>query len=185
MARRGALSSRGRSSAQQLLCSFLARSRFLQVPFRGSPSSACALRQRRSPLGLPAPRHGDRWTGRFLRANFPVRASVPRRGGVVVWQRRVHRDSRPNRKGSPRNKVRPAAISFYSLRRCSPGQASCCRVLFPAHQYALTARSALIPNRIIDLVVRRPLVPVRPPPHQLDPKTISLSFHESSRNSEI
>jgi hypothetical protein len=27
-----------------------------------------------------------------------VRASVPRRGGVVVWQRRVHRDSRPDRK---------------------------------------------------------------------------------------
>jgi hypothetical protein len=103
MARRGALPSHGRSSAQQLLNSFRARSRFLQAPFRGSPSSACALRQRRSPLGLPTPRHDDRRTGRPLRADFSVRASVPRRGGVMVWRRCVHRnsrhrDSRPDRK---------------------------------------------------------------------------------------
>jgi hypothetical protein len=135
MARRGALSSRGRSSAQQLLCSFLARNPFLQVSFRGSPSSACALRQRRSPLGLPAPRHGDHWTGRSLRANFPVRASVPRRGGVVVWQRRVHRDSRPNRKAVRAIKFarpRPRFALCVAARRVKPHVVASCFLLASA-----------------------------------------------------
>jgi hypothetical protein len=96
--RRGALPRRGQPSAQQLLCSFPAHSRFLQTSFRGSPSSPYALRQRRPPLDLPAPRHGDHRTGRPLRADFPVRAFVPRHGGVVAWRRRVHLGSRPDRK---------------------------------------------------------------------------------------
>jgi hypothetical protein len=43
---------------------------------RRASCSACVIRQRCPPLGLPAPRHGDRWTCRPLHADFPVRASV-------------------------------------------------------------------------------------------------------------
>jgi hypothetical protein len=46
-----------------------------------------------------------------LSADFPVRASVPRRGGVVAWRRRVHSGSRPDRKA-----VR--AIKFTRPRPC-------------------------------------------------------------------
>jgi hypothetical protein len=134
--RRGALPRRGRPSAQQLLCSFPACSHFLQMSFLGSPSSACALRQHRPPLGLPAPRHGDRRTGRPLHADFIVRAFVPHRGGVVAWRCRVYRGNRPDRKA-----VR--AIKF----------ARCDLALFPA---ALASVAAAYP---ISLMPNGPLMP--------------------------
>jgi hypothetical protein len=162
MARRGALPSRGRSSAQQLLCSFRGRSRFLQALFRGSPSSACALWQRRSPLGLPAPRHDDRRTSRPLRADFPVRASVPRRGGVMVRRRRVHRDSRPDRKAvraikfaRPRPRLVPCRTRLRG--RCLAHLLDATRVLLPGPGAQVYPRLASTLARLLVVFMVHPL----------------------------
>jgi hypothetical protein len=66
------------------------------------------------------------------------------------------------------------------------------RVLFSTRQRALSARSALISNRVVDLTGCRrsslhrsqssPSSPARSPPHQLAPNTISSSFRASARN---
>jgi hypothetical protein len=95
------------------------------------PGTARSLFAARSGI-LPAPRHGNRWTGRSLRANFPVRASVPRRGGVVVWQRRVHCDSRPDRKAVRAIKFarsRPLFALCVVVRRVKPHVVTSCFLL--------------------------------------------------------
>jgi hypothetical protein len=83
----------------------------------------------------------------------PFLSSVPARKLSVGRARNSL--SRPDCKAVRAIKFARPVTSLCSPRRCSPGQASCCRVLFPARQCALSARSALISNRVVDLVVRR------------------------------
>ena len=71
----------------------------------------------------------------------------------------------------------PTLCCRFDCRRfaCCRARRFPCLVLarFPARQRALSARSALIPNRVVDLVVCRRVVkhviPARSPPHQLTP----------------